>query len=404
MAAVPAPAKRLLDFIAGYEAPRGYDTVYGNRMSQMPAPLTGMTVDEAIQQGPWRTRAFGSSACGRYQFMAATLKALKASQRLTGDEVMTPDLQDRLGYALLLGRGYAKFMAGAMSVAAFGNEIAKEWASFPVLAATNGKRRGQSYYAGDGLNHVLVGADPVERMLMSMRAAPVLAVADPVAVEAPVIVAPRAAVVSSEPVKIAWWQRLFGAHHPVAPAAKARPGLHPHGSPDLWDIQAGLKARGYYAKGLLDGLDGGETQASVAQIRKDNGLPDGGIDDDFRAGFPTWPHRPVSVTRKTMGFVQAAQHAPEVIKPPAWLATAGAGLLGLGGVDVSGISTKVQAGIDTGTAVVGQVQTAFGLVGSVYEFVVAHQTMMKFALGGVLVWYGVNKVLNGIIKVRTALF
>lgn len=402
---VPAPAKRLLDFIAGYEAPRGYDTVYGNKMSQMPKPLTRMTVDEAIAQGSWRTKTFGSSACGRYQFMKATLSGLKASQRLTGNEVMTPDLQDRLGYALLLGRGYVKFMSGAMSLTAFGNEIAKEWASFPVLAATNGKRRGQSYYAGDGLNHVLVGPEPVERVLTAMRAAPVVAVAEPQMVEpdAPIL-APRAPVAANPTVRIPWWQRLFGAHQPKAPAAKARPGLSPNGSPDLWDIQADLKARGYYSTGLLDGLDGGKTQAAVAQIRKDNGLGDGGIDAAFRAGLPTWPHAPVSTARKTMSIADVAQHAPEVIKPPAWLATAGAGLLGLGGVDVSGISQKVQAGVDTGTAVVGQVQTAFGLIGSIYEFAVAHQTMLKFALGGVLLWYGVNKVLNGIIKVRTALF
>lgn len=396
---VPAPAKRLLDFIAGYEAPRGYDTVYGNKMSRMPKPITSMTVDEVIAQGAWRTSTFGSSACGRYQFMKATLAGLKTSQRLTGRELMTPDLQDRLGYALLLGRGYRDFMAGQTSIAVFGNEIAKEWASFPVLAPTNGKRRGQSYYAGDGLNHVLVGPEPVETVLRAMRADPVVTVAP-----APAVTAPRASVLPAPEVKIPWWQRIFGAHKPKPPAAKARPGLHPNGSPDLWDIQAALKARGYYNTGLLDGLDGGKTQSAIAQIRKDNGLGDGGIDADFLAGLPNWPHAPVSSERAHMSVAEVARHAPEVIKPPAWLATAGAGLLGLGGVDVSGISAKVQTGIDTGTAVVGQVQTAFGLIGSVYEFAVAHQTMLKFALGGLLLWYGVNKVLNGIIKVRQALF
>lgn len=112
-------------------------------MARLPKPLNTMTIDEAIEQGRWRTNPFGSSACGRYQFMAATLKALKASQRLTGREVMTPDLQDRLGYALLLGRGYAKFMAGTMSLAAFGNEVAKELASFPVLGSFGVATAGQ---------------------------------------------------------------------------------------------------------------------------------------------------------------------------------------------------------------------------------------------------------------------
>ena len=394
-----APAKRLLDFIRGFEAPRGDDTVFGNKMSRMPKPITSMTIDEVIADGPRRTREFGSSAAGGLQFMTATLKTLKASLGLTGREVMTSDLQNRLGYALLLRRGYRDFMAGQTSVAVFGNEIAKEWASFPVLAPTNGKRRGQSYYAGDGLNHVLVGPEPVEAVLQAMRADPVVTVAP-----APAVTAPRASVLPAPEVKIPWWQRIFGAHKPTPPAAKARPGLHPNGSADLWDIQAALKARGYYNTGLLDGLDGGKTQSAIAQIRKDNQLGDGGIDADFLAGLPGWPHAPVSNERAHMSVAEIAQHAPEVIKPPAWLATAGAGLLGLGGVDVSGISAKVQTGLDTGTAVVGQVQSAFGLIGSAYEFAVAHQTLLKFALGGLLVWYGVNKVLNGIIKVRAALF
>jgi len=406
MAAVPAPAKRILTFISSYEAPRGPNTVYANKMAQMPKPLTSMTVDEVIADGPRRTRQFGSSAAGLYQVMRDTLRTLKAQMGLTGRELFTADLQDQLGYQLLKQRGYTSFMAGSLSVTGFGLNLAKEWASFPVLAAQRGQHRqvarGQSYYAGDGLNKALVKPEAVEGMLRSLRASPIVSVADADLVSG--VTAERAPVAADPTMHIPWWQRLFGAHQPKAPAAKARPGLHPNGSADLWDIQAALKAKGYYATGLLDGLDGTKTQAAVAQIRKDNDLGDGGIDAAFLAGLPTWPHSPVAAARQNMSVAAVVQHAPDVIKPPAWLATAGAGLMGLGGVDVSGISAKVQTGIDTGTAVVGQVQSAFGLVGSAYEFAVAHQTMLKFALGGILLWYGVNKVLNGIIKVRQALF
>ncbi|WP_246775534.1 hypothetical protein [Methylobacterium aquaticum] len=172
---VPAGAALLLDFIASKEAPMGYGTVYGNNQAKLPKPLTSMTLAEVIAAGPGWTRAFGSSACGRYQFMKATLEGLRDELKLTGREVFGPDLQDRLGYHLLKRRGYEAFMAGSLSTANFGLRIAQEWASFPVLAATRGQKRavlrGQSYYAGDGLNKSLVSADAVEVALSKARQA-----------------------------------------------------------------------------------------------------------------------------------------------------------------------------------------------------------------------------------------
>jgi hypothetical protein len=73
---VPQPAAMLLDFIGSKEAPKGYDTVYANRMDRMPKPLTRMTMKEILDQGRWRTKTFGSSAFSRYQFMDATLRDL----------------------------------------------------------------------------------------------------------------------------------------------------------------------------------------------------------------------------------------------------------------------------------------------------------------------------------------
>lgn len=50
-----------------------------------------------------------------------------------------------------------------------------EWASFPVLVGTKGQKRtvkrGQSYYAGDGLNKALVAPDAVEAILDRVKAA-----------------------------------------------------------------------------------------------------------------------------------------------------------------------------------------------------------------------------------------
>lgn len=187
---VPAGATLLLDFIASFEAPKGYDTVYGNKMAQMPKRLTTMTLAEVIADGPRRTRAFGSSACGRYQFMTATLQGLRTEMMLIGADLFTPDFQDRLALQLLRRRGYDKFMAGKMTRTAFGLAIAQEWASFPVLEACKGAKRalvrGQSYYAGDGVNKALVSPAAVEAALTNAYATNSVAVALRTPVVAPV--------------------------------------------------------------------------------------------------------------------------------------------------------------------------------------------------------------------------
>jgi len=74
-----------------------------------------------------------------------------------------------MGFALLKRRGWDRFATGVLSLKGFGNELAKEWASFPVLVDMQGAsrrvERGQSYYAGDGLNKSLVKPGDVEAVL-----------------------------------------------------------------------------------------------------------------------------------------------------------------------------------------------------------------------------------------------
>lgn len=197
---VPAGAALLLDFIGPTEAPKGYDTIFGNNQGKLPKPLTTMTVDEVIAAGPGWSKAFRSSAAGRYQFMNATLKDLKKELGLRGTQTFDANLQDRLGYHLLLRRGYAAFMDGQISVTEFGKRLAQEWASLPVLAETNGGsrlvKRGQSFYAGDGLNKSLVKPEAVETLLAQVKATPGAAPASVAPPAAPTPVTARA-----EPVK-----------------------------------------------------------------------------------------------------------------------------------------------------------------------------------------------------------
>ncbi|MGW5961022.1 hypothetical protein [Methylorubrum thiocyanatum] len=420
---LPAPAKRLLDFIGSKEAPRGYDTVFGNRMDRMPKPLTTMTVDEVIAQGKWRTDTFGSSAAGRYQFMRATLASLKQTERLTGRERMTADLQDRLGYALLLRRGYAKFMVGQLSVAGFGLALAQEWASFPVLAPTKGAhrqvQRGQTYYLGDGLNKVLATAGEVEAVLRSMLAMNRTA-AELVSLDAVIddLASGRAKARLADPSplpqaqdlvvpdesKLSRWLPWLLKKKPAVVAAKARPGLHANGSPELWDVQHALRQRAYYTKGFLDGLDGPLTQEGVAQARKDNGLGDGGIDAAFLAALPTMPHRPVPADRANATLREAAKHAPELFGPAKWLAGLGLGTLGLGGADGAGLLDSVQGTFVRINDTAEKVQTGLGYATSIIAFLIEHKTLVFVALGIVLVLKAAGYALDAWIKVRAAFF
>lgn len=171
---VPTGAALLLDFIGGIEAPKGYGTIYGNNQAKLPAPLISMTIGDVIDAQKSWTRRFKSSACGRYQFMRATLVDLSKELHLLGNQVFAPDFQDRLAFHLLKRRGYEAFMAGKISRTEFGKRLAQEWASLPVLAPTQGGSRkvtrGQSFYAGDGLNKSLVKPETVEALLDRVKA------------------------------------------------------------------------------------------------------------------------------------------------------------------------------------------------------------------------------------------
>lgn len=157
-------AEILLDFIGGVETGRtgadAYRTVYGHKEGTLPKPLTDFTIDELLASQLRWGKNWGSSAAGKFQIIRKTLQGLVKKLDLSGSSKFGQKTQDMLGMQLLLARGYEKFAEGRMSLEAFALELAKEWASMPVLADTQGANRkvkaGQSYYAGDGLNKALV--------------------------------------------------------------------------------------------------------------------------------------------------------------------------------------------------------------------------------------------------------
>lgn len=172
---IPKGAAILLDFLAKFESGGSYNIVFGNHDVDLHKPISLMTLNELLVIQKQLAKKWGSSAAGRYQIMQNTLSGLIQTMKLTGNELFDANMQDRLAYQLLKQRGYAAFKAGTLSTAAFGKKLAQEWASLPVLEATQGAHRkvarSETYYAGDKLNRALVSPMQVETVLGQVKTA-----------------------------------------------------------------------------------------------------------------------------------------------------------------------------------------------------------------------------------------
>jgi hypothetical protein len=128
-------AHPILDLITKAEGTkRGYDDSFAH---QVGGTLTDKTLDQiqAIQGG-----MKGSSAIGKYQFMRKTLNGLRTDLGLTGSELFTPELQDRLAMQLYRRRMAQARREGGGNGAIL-KALAQEWASLPTAS-------GQGYYPG----------------------------------------------------------------------------------------------------------------------------------------------------------------------------------------------------------------------------------------------------------------
>lgn len=158
-------AGNLKALILRHEANGNYNAVYGNAASTR--DLSQFTLDEILGQQQYaRRKGAASTAIGGYQFIYKTLRGLKGSMGLTGNEKFTPKLQDRMADVLLEQRGLSRFRAGQMSKRAFALNLSQEWASLP------NPNTGRSYYAGDGLNASSVRPSRVYAALGMIAAEP----------------------------------------------------------------------------------------------------------------------------------------------------------------------------------------------------------------------------------------
>jgi peptidoglycan hydrolase-like protein with peptidoglycan-binding domain/muramidase (phage lysozyme) len=300
---VPQGAAILLDLIAQVETsrdvPERYEVIYGHNQDKLPKPLTQMTLDEVEAAQPGWTKRFGSSAAGAYQFMRNTLDAprtlrdIEGEMGLTGAEMFDADLQDLMGFHLLKRRGYYEFIVGKLSATQFGNRLAMEWASFPVLSAIKGAhrrlKRGQSFYAGDGTNKSLTKPEEVEAVLARVLAtrAPQPSPEQAVPEEAPF---PTKGAMDNEVVA---------------------------------QVQRRLKELGYTEIGNVDGDFGDFTEKAIIIFRHDAGLPlNGAIDADLIVALAQAQPRSLPVARQEATREEVREKVPEA-KANWWTKVAG---------------------------------------------------------------------------------
>ena len=128
--------------IGQLESRSDYNTMAGGENKKQ---LTSMTINEVLQYQNSRGR--NMKAAGKWQIMPNTLRGLKKSMNLTGDELFTPEMQDRMAFELAMNRkGYRQFAnaTGAEKLALMGaaqNDLAKEWASMPMANDAEGMHR-----------------------------------------------------------------------------------------------------------------------------------------------------------------------------------------------------------------------------------------------------------------------
>lgn len=172
---ISAPLKALLDAIRKHEAPRGYGQIYsGAKGVPKDTDVSKLTLSGVLElQARMLRGGSASTACGGYQFLRKTLLATMRQMRLSGSELWSPELQDRMAVHLMDNRGLLSYLAGQMTREAFANNLAMEWASLPVVTRLKGQKRvvdpGETYYAGDGLNKAFHKPEAILALVDAIR-------------------------------------------------------------------------------------------------------------------------------------------------------------------------------------------------------------------------------------------
>ena len=164
--------KTLLDFIASPESRGDYNAVWGGiKAKDRPRkPLVQMTIADVLAWQESIDSRYPSEAAGRYQIMEDTLRPLPPAAGLLPSDLFNEANQDALATVLLRRRGLGKYEAGTITAEEFANNLAREWASLPMVS---GPKYGRSYYAGDGLNRSHVSVQDFMAAVLAVKSEPV---------------------------------------------------------------------------------------------------------------------------------------------------------------------------------------------------------------------------------------
>lgn len=210
------PMLDLIGFTEGTDKGRGYnETLAYGAYTGGNVELVALTLDE-LDKLQTRMLAhpknkMNSSACGRYQIVRTTARAIRESLELLGTLLFDKGMQDRMACYLLGVRGIDKWLAGRLTENTLINNLAKEWASLP-------KTDGKGNY--DGQN-AAVSAARVRSVLAEVRkrhleGQPVdtvevqVPVEVPVPVDKPVVPAKVEKEVRQKTNWLAWIMAFFG--------------------------------------------------------------------------------------------------------------------------------------------------------------------------------------------------
>lgn len=163
----------LLNFIARFESGGDYNIVYGGikKADRPKKPLVQMTVNEVLAWQDSIDKLYMSEAAGKYQIMEDTLRKLAPEAKISGAALFDQKTQDTLARQLLRRRGLDSYLEGKITAEVFANNLAKEWASLPVVT---GAKKGKSYYAGDGLNKSHVSVTEFLEAVRAVKVVPIV--------------------------------------------------------------------------------------------------------------------------------------------------------------------------------------------------------------------------------------
>lgn len=158
----------IVSLIRRFEAgEKGYDSVWYGSRHPLPKRPTQMTVCEVRDWQLAARKVQKSTAIGMYQIVGGTYRRVLEQMHLPCDLKFNAKTQDRIGLALLYGRGWAEFKAGTMKVEDFAYELAGEWAAFP---APYGEHKGMSRHRGVAGNKHLIALSDYLTYLHDIRA------------------------------------------------------------------------------------------------------------------------------------------------------------------------------------------------------------------------------------------